>query len=397
MESRLAIDGGAPIRQVMLPYGRQSVDEDDIAAVVEVLQSDWLTTGPMVDRFEARLAELVGAEEAVVVSSGTAALHAAVDALGVGPGDEVIVPTMTFAASANCVVFSGATPVFADVEPQTLLVDPEDVERKITGRTKAIVTVDYAGQPCDYERLNHIAVERGVSVIADACHALGATYAGKPVGTLASLNVFSMHPVKPITTGEGGAVATDDVSLAERMRRFRNHGIDADHRWRMQEDSWVYNISTLGYNYRLTDLQCALGISQLHRLRSMIQRRQEIAARYDEAAAGLAGVDALAVKADVSHGYHLYVVRVRTQEGAGGRAAVFRALRAEGIGVNVHYIPVHLHSMYRDRFGTGPGDCPVAEAAYEEILSLPIFPAMTDQDVSDVCVALSKVMEALYR
>jgi perosamine synthetase len=380
-----------------IPYGRQWVDDEDIRAVVEVLRSDWLTTGPLVEKFEAAVAEFVGAEHAVAVANGTAALHASIYAAGIGAGDEVIVPAITFAASANCAVYQGATPVFADVAPDTLLLDPTQAERLVTPRTKAIIAVDYAGQPCDYDALREIAARHKLWLIDDACHAIGGSYRGRGVGTLADLNTFSFHPVKHITTGEGGAVTTDDGDLAGRLRTFRNHGITTDHRQREQRGSWFYEMVDLGYNYRLTDLQCALGCSQLGRLRGWVARRQEIARRYDEAFSGMTSVEPLRVRAEVSHAYHLYVVRLNLERLRVGRAEVFAHLRAQGIGVNVHYIPVHLHPYYRERFGTGPGLCPVAEAAYERIMTLPLFPAMGDEDVGTVISAVRGVEEAYGR
>ncbi len=376
----------------MLPYSRQWITEDDIAAVIETLQSDWLTTGPKVGQFEKAFAHWTGARETVAVSSGTAALHAAMYALGIGPEDEVIVPAMTFAASANCVVYQGGTPVFADVKPGTLLLDPAQVETKITKRTKAIIAVDYAGQPCDYDALTAIAEHYNLAIVADACHALGGSYKGKSVGTLADLNTFSLHPVKNMTSGEGGAITTGEANLAQRIRVFRNHGITSDHRQREAAGSWSYEMVDLGYNYRLTDFQCALGISQLHKLSDWVARRQAIARCYNDAFASLHAVSPLAVREGVSHGYHLYVVRLDLTRLNVDRSAIFSALRAEGIGVNVHYVPVHLHPYYRKRLGTGPGLCPVAELAYEQIISLPIFPQMTDADVGNVISAVSKVV-----
>jgi len=267
----------------MIPYGKQSVDEDDINAVVEVLRSDWLTTGPKVREFEETFAAQVGAKYAVAVSSGTAALHTAIFAAGIGLGDEVIVPVMTFAATANCVLFQGGKPIFADVEPDLLLLNPYQVKAKISSRTKAIIAVDYTGQPCDYDSLQVIADQHGLILIADACHALGATYKGHPVGSLADLSVFSFHPVKHITTGEGGMITTNDAHLADRMRIFRNHGITTDHLQRELAGSWFYEMVDLGYNYRLTDIQCALGLSQLTKLKGWVARRREIAARYTTA------------------------------------------------------------------------------------------------------------------
>ncbi len=397
MSDRLAIDGGTPVREARLPYGRQWLGDDDVAAVAEVLRSDWLTTGPKVAEFEQAFADFVGAREAVAVSNGTAALHTAMYAIGVGPGDEVIVPPMTFASSANCIVFQGGTPVFADVDLDTLLLDPTQVEAKITPRTKAIVAVDYTGQPCDYDALRAIAGRHSLILVADACHALGGSYKGRPVGSLADLSTFSFHPVKHITTGEGGMITTDDPELARRMRVFRNHGITTDHRQREQLGSWFYEMVDLGYNYRLTDIQCALGMSQLRKLPGWVVRRQEIARRYDAVFAEMPAVGPLGVRDDVSHAYHLYMIRLDLDRLKVDRARVFTALLAEGIGVNLHYIPVHLHPFYQERFSTGPGLCPVAEAAYERLITLPIFPRMNDDDVEDVIAAVRKVMEAYRR
>ncbi len=390
--AKLAIDGGTPVRQALLPYGRQTVDEDDVRIVVEVLRGDWLTTGPKVDEFEQAFTKCTGAREAVAVSNGTAALHAAMYAIGIAPGDEVIVPPMTFAASANCVVYQGGKPVFVDIDPDTLLLDPAQVESKITPYTKAIVAVDYTGQPCDYDALQDIADQHGLVLVADACHALGGSYKERQVGSLADLNIFSFHPVKHITTGEGGMISTDDPALAQRMRVFRNHGITTDHRQRQRQGSWFYEMVDLGYNYRLTDLQCALGISQLRKLPGWVTRRQEIAWQYDTAFAEVSALGPLDVREGISHAYHLYMVRLDLEHLQVDRAQIFAALRAEGVGVNVHYIPVHLHPYYRRCFDTKPGDCPVAESAYERIVSLPIFPTMSQEDVDDVILAVTKVL-----
>jgi perosamine synthetase len=378
--------------ETMLPYGRQWVEDDDIDAVVEVLRSDWLTTGPKVGDFEGAFAEFAGTGEAVAVSSGTAALHTAMYALGISPGDEVIVPSMTFAATANCVVFQGGIPVFADVDEDTLLVDPAEVEAHVTPRTKAIIAVDYCGQPCDYDALRSIADRHHLALVDDACHALGGRYKGRPVGSLADLNTFSFHPTKHITSGEGGMVTTNDSNLARRMRGFRNHGLTKDSHERAEAGSWLYEMVDLGYNYRLTDLQCALGMSQLRKLTAWVSRRREIARRYDIAFGEMTNVRPLGVRRDVSHAYHLYVIQLDLTRLNTTREKVFTALRDSGIGVNVHYIPVHLHPYYRKRLGTGLGLCPVAEGAYERILSLPIFPRMTDNDVNVVIAAVSKVV-----
>ncbi len=376
----------------MIPYGRQSLDDDDIKAVIDVLRSDWLTTGPKVAEFEEAVARYVGARYAVAMSSGTAALHGAMYALGITPGDEVIVPAMTFAASANCVAYQGGTPVFVDVVADTLLIDPEVIERKITPQTKAIIAVDYAGQPCDYDALKAIADRYHLALVADACHSLGATYRERSVGSLAEMSVFSFHPVKHITTGEGGMITTDSEEYALRLRIFRNHGISSDHRQREAQGSWFYEMVDLGWNYRITDFQCALGISQLEKLPGWLARRREIARQYDEAFAGIKGISPLAVEGEVGHAYHLYVIKVNEDETGLDRKTCFQKLRSRGIGVNVHYIPVHLHPFYQKRFGTGRGLCPVAESAYEQILSLPMYPAMTDADITTVINAVRTVV-----
>jgi len=380
----------------VLPYGRQSIDETDIEGVVAVLKSDWLTTGPKVDAFEEKFVELLGVDHAVAVSSGTAALHCAMHALGIGPGDEVIVPPLTFAATANCVVFQGGVPVFADVDPKTLLLDPVQVARKISHKTKAIIAVDYAGQPCDYDALGSIAKSKSIPIVADACHSLGALYKGRTVGTLADISVFSFHPVKHITTGEGGMVVTANTEWAQRIRRFRNHGISSDFKQRSHEGSWFYEMVDLGFNYRLTDFQSALGISQLKKLPDFITRRQAIAAHYNQALASVSGVSPIVVQPEVSHAYHLYVVNIESEKAGISRAEMFSALRAKGIGVNVHYVPVHLHPYYRKRFGTMPGLCPVAEAAYDHLLSLPIFPVMIDEDAQHVVSCFKEVLAERY-
>lgn len=389
----LAINGGKPVRDKLLPYGHQCIDEDDINAVVKVMRSDWLTTGPKVAEFEERFAEMVGVKYAVAVNSGTAALHAAAFAAGIGPQDEVITTPMTFAASANCVLYVGGRPVFADVEADTLLLDPHSVKTKVSPKTKAIIAVDYAGQPCDYDALKEISDRHGLVLIADACHALGATYKGRKVGTLADMTVFSFHPVKHITTGEGGMVVTDNPDFAAKLRIFRNHGITADHRQREANGSWFYEMTELGYNYRLPDINCALGISQLEKLNKFVARRRQIAALYDSAFADTIALSPLVQRGDRKSSYHLYVVKLQLDMLKADRSKVFTALRAENIGVNVHYIPVYWHPYYR-RLGYERGLCPVAEKSYEEIITLPMFPAMSDGDVGDVVQAVKKVLDA---
>ena len=356
-----------------LPYGRQAIDDDDVAAVVAALRSEWLTTGPAVERFESDVSDFVGARHGVAVSSGTAALHAAMFALGIGRGDEVIVPPMTFAATANCILYQGGTPVFADVDPDTLLLDPSAAEAAVTPRTKAIIGVDYAGQPCDWDALRAVADRHGLALVADACHALGAEYKGRKVGSLADITAFSFHPVKHITTGEGGLCTTNHPDLADGMRKFRNHGLSSTAAQREKAGAWFYEMTDLGYNCRITDFQCALGSSQLRKLSGWLAGRHELAASYDAAFAGTA-VRPLRRLADRRHAYHLYVVKIPH------RNNVFQKLRNDGIGVNVHYIPVHLHPYYRERLRIRKGLCPIAEEAYGNILTLPLWPGMKRKD-----------------
>lgn len=390
---KLAVDGGTPVRDTLLPYGHQSIDDADIQSVVKVLKGDWLTTGPVVNQFEKAVAEYVGAKDAVVVNSGTAALHAAAFAAGIGPGDEVIVTPMTFAASANCILYMGGRPVFADVSANTLNIDPAEIEKKITPHTKAIVAVDYTGQPCDFDAIRLIAEKHNLVVIEDAAHALGATYRGRKIGTLNELTTLSFHPVKHITTGEGGMIVTDSPDLAAQMRAFRSHGITGDFRQREEVGSWSYEMVGLGYNYRLPDINCALGISQLTKINGWLAKRRAIAARYRQAFADLPGVELLDVSPDVEPAWHLFVIKLNLDQLSVARKQVFAALRAENIGVNVHYIPVHWHPYYQ-KLGYTHGLCPVAESAYERLLSLPMFSGMSDADVDDVVVALHKVLTA---
>lgn len=379
----------APRRQA-LPYARQLVDEDDVQAVVDVLRGEWLTTGPKVGEFEQAVARVAQAQHAVAVSSGTAALHAAMFAIGLKPGDEVILPTLTFAATANAVVHAGATPRFVDVDEGTLLIDAAAVEAAITPRTQAILGVDYAGQPCDSGPLRAIARRCGAVLIADACHSLGAMDRGRAVGSLADLTVFSFHPAKAITTGEGGMLVTSRSDYADRARRFRNHGIDGDHHTRAATGQWFYDMVDLGLNYRLTDFQSALGLSQLRKLPAWLARRRAIAARYDAAVAEIAGLRALSVRSGVVHARHLYVIVVDAKAFGMTRDDLIVRLRGEGIGANVHYRPVHLHPFYAARPESAAARCPVAEAMAQRIVSLPLFPRMSDGDVDDVIAALQR-------
>jgi perosamine synthetase len=387
--ARLAIDGGEPVRRKLLPYAHQSIDDDDIEAVTAALRSDWLTTGPRVPAFERELAAFTGARHAIAFSSGTAALHGATTAAGLGPGDEAITTPLTFVATANAVLYVGAEPRFADIDDGTLLIDADAVANAVTPRTKALLPVDYAGQPADYESLRAVADRAPggpLTIIADASHSLGATWRGRSVGTLADMTVLSLHPAKILTTGEGGAVLTDRDDYAERLRRFRNHGIATELAARRD---WIYEMVELGYNYRLTDIGAALGSSQLARIETFLARRRELAAHYLRRLAGHELLDPPVVVPGADPAWHFAFVQLRLDRLRVDRGDVFRALRAEGIGVNVHYIPVHQHRYYRERF---PGlSLPRAEAAYERLLTVPLFASMTTADVDDVVAALDKV------
>jgi UDP-4-amino-4,6-dideoxy-N-acetyl-beta-L-altrosamine transaminase len=393
----LAIHGGPPVRGSLLPYGHQDIDDDDIEAVVRILRSDWITTGPTVREFEDAFAASVGARHAVSFSSGTAALHGAAFAAGLGPGMEAITTPLTFCATANCVIYQGATPVFADVSPDTMNIDPAEVARRITPSTRAVLPVDFAGHPADLDAILELARGHELVVIEDASHALGAEHKGRRVGSISHMTVFSFHPVKHVTTGEGGMVTTDNPDLAARLRLFRNHGIDSDARKRQASGQWHYEMVVLGYNYRLTDIASALGLAQLRRLDGNLRSRRRIASRYDEAFSGLPGIVRPMERPGISSAWHLYPIRVDVPRLRFTRAEVFAALRAENIGVNVHYIPVHHHPYYCERFGYHGGEYPRAEACYESLISLPMFHAMTDQDVDDVIAAVVKVMEHCQR
>lgn len=376
----------------VIPYGRQWIDDDDVEAVARVLRSDFLTTGPAVPQFEEELMRATDSRHAVALNSGTSALHAMYFAAGIGPGDEIITTPMTFAATANAALYLGASVRFADIDPDTGNIDPDRVAEQITERTKAIVAVDYTGAPADYDRLRAIADRHGVALLADAAHSLGARYRGRPVGTLADASALSFHPVKPITTGEGGAVVTDDDVLARRAARFRTHGITKESAELEAGDGpWYYEQHDLGFNYRLTDLQAALGSSQLRRLDQFIARRREIAARYQSELADVDAIELPVTPTGIDSGWHLYVVRVRDAE---RRRVFFDGLRDRGLAVQVHYIPVYWHPYYRS-LGFERGQCPVAEDWYGRAVSLPIFPALDDAKLSSVIAAVRETAATL--
>ncbi|MBS4816106.1 MAG: UDP-4-amino-4,6-dideoxy-N-acetyl-beta-L-altrosamine transaminase [Clostridium sp.] len=383
-----------------IPYGRQSIDDADIEAVVKVLKSDYLTTGPAVAAFEKKVADYVGAKYAVAVSNGTAALHVACLAAGIGEGDEVITTPITFAASANCVLYCGGTPVFADIDPDTYNISPEELESKITPQTKAIIPVHYTGQPCDMDAILEIARKHDLLVIEDGAHALGASYKGKKIGSIADMTCFSFHPVKPVTTGEGGMIVTDNEELYRKLVLYRSHGITRDKDMMQQYEEqlhqssdpalqeaadmlrgdvidpggWYYQQLELGYNYRITDISCALGASQMDKLDRFLERRRQIAKKYDEAFADIPQIKTPWQQEGCQSGWHLYMIQTMERS----RREVFDGLRQAGIGVNVHYIPVYRHPYYQ-RNGYAGVHCLNAEAFYERAISLPIFPGLTGQ------------------
>jgi len=375
----------------VIPYGRQTVDEDDIEAVADALRSDFLTTGPRVAQFEADLAASTGATFVSVLSSGTAALHAAYAALGIGPGDEVVMPPLTFAATANAAIYLGAKPVFADVDKETGLVDPEAVAAAITPRTKAVIGVDYGGLPADYAAIRRSVTPADLPVIADAAQSLGASDGGRTVGTLADLTTLSFHPVKSITTGEGGAVATDREAWHTRVADFRTHGIVKNPDRQLEPGGpWHQEMHALGYNYRLTDFQAALGSSQLRKLDLFVERRRAIASRYNDAFAGTRSLQRPGQRPGAASSWHLYVVRVLDRD---QREPLFKRLRQAGLGVQVHHVPVYRHPYYRERRIVG--NCPVAEDFYERAISIPIFPAMRDSDVDRVIETIETALTQL--
>jgi UDP-4-amino-4,6-dideoxy-N-acetyl-beta-L-altrosamine transaminase len=367
----------------MIHYGHQWIDDDDIEEVVKVLRSDWITTGPKIEEFENALCEYIGCKYAVLVNSGTSALDIAVQSLNLPRGSEVITTPFTFVATSNAILYNGLKPVFADICSDTFNIDPEEIRKKITDKTEAIIHVDYAGQPCDTKALEEIATEFNLYLIEDACHAIGAEYDGKKVGNFADLTAFSFHPVKHITTGEGGAVVTGDKGLYRRLLLLRNHGIDRDAQDRYgQGASWAYDVAHLGRNYRMTDFQAALGRSQLKKLDGFIERRRELAWMYDELLSDVDGVRVPVVRSDVGHAWHLYTILLY---GSIDRDEFFNYMRAAGVGVNVHYIPAYRHSYYTKRFGFDPGDFPVTEDVFKRIITLPLHQGMSSGDVSYIC------------
>lgn len=382
-----------PIRNSYIPYGRQWIDDDDIKAVTEVLKGDYLTTGPFISSFEKAVANYVGAKYAVSFANGTAALHGACFAAGISEGDEVITSPLTFAASANCVLYQGGTPVFADIDEKTYNIAPEEIEKRITNKTKAIIPVHFTGQPANLDEIAAIAKKHNLVVIEDAAHALGATYKGKRIGSISDMTMFSFHPVKHITSGEGGMITTNNKDYYEKLLQFRSHGITRDpSKLTENHGPWYYEMQFLGYNYRLTDIQAALGSSQLNKLDMFVEKRKEIVTQYNEAFKNVSQITLPFQNQDGESSWHLYIIRLNLQKLTVGRKEVFEELQKLNIGVNVHYIPVHLLPYYQE-LGYMKGSLPNAEKLYEEIISIPLFPAMNEQDIEDVIGAVQQTVE----
>lgn len=377
-------------RASFLSYGKQQIGEDDIAAIVETLRSPFLTQGPKVEEFEQAVAKYVGAKYAVAFANGTAALHGACFAVGIGTGDEVITTPITFAATSNAVLYCGGTPIFADIDDETYNLDPYEVEKKVTAKTKAIIPVDFTGQPVNLDAMMKIANEYNLVVIEDGAHSLGATYKGRKIGLQAHMTMFSFHPVKPITTGEGGIITTDSEVLYEKLKLFRSHGISKTP-YSVEQGDWYYEMTELGFNYRMTDLQAALGLSQMRKIDGFIERRREIARLYTEKLGALPGIILPEQLADTESGWHLYMIQLDNQIIKKSRKQIFEEMRALNIGVHVHYVPVYWHPYYRE-LGYEKGLCPKAEQWYEQALTLPIYPGMTDKDVADVVATLIEVL-----
>lgn len=388
-----AIEGGTPVRETPIFYGHQYIDEADIQAVVEVMKSDYLTCGPKIGELEKKLCDVTGAKYAVVCANGTAALHIAALCAGVGEGDEVITTPITFAASANCALYCGARPVFADIDPETYNIDPAKVEAAITPRTKAVVAVDYTGQSVELGPIREICKKHGLVLIEDGAHVIGTTYKGRPNGSIADMTTFSFHPVKTVTGGEGGAVLTNDGILYKKLLLYRAHGITREEKLMEHEPDgpWYYEQISLGYNYRITDMQAALIISQLDKLPMFSARRKEIVKRYDEA---FRKMPELFVQREISESdttRHLYILRIVPEKLKINRRQFFDALAAENVHCNVHYIPTYYFPYY-EKLGYRRGLCPHAEKLYEEILSLPLYYAMSDEDVESVIEAVKKIV-----
>ena len=392
---KLAIKGGYPVRGGKIYYGRQWIEENDIEAVVSTLRSDYITCGPKVDEMERTLEEYTGAKYAVAVSNGTAALHCACIAAGIGPGDEVITTPITFAASANCVLYCGGTPVFADINPETYNIDPESIRAHITSKTKAVIAVDFTGQAVQCKEIREICDEYNLIFIEDAAHSIATKYDGKQVGSIADMTCFSFHPVKTITGGEGGAVLTNNEEYYKKIVLAHTHGIthnEADMEGAPHEGPWYYEQISLGYNYRITDFQAALIVSQMKKIDNFAARRKEIVAKYDEA---FKNIPEIIVQKEIQESdtcRHLYIIRLDLDRLICTRREFFDAMGAENVQCQIHYVPVYWFPYYQN-LGYEKGLCPKAEEVYKGIMSIPLYPKMTDQDVADVIHAVKKVVE----
>lgn len=375
------------MRKKIIPYATQTIDDQDIKAVGRALKADYLTQGPLVEKFEEAVAEYCGSKYAVAVNSGTSALHLACLAAGISKGDEVITSPITFLASANCILYCGGKPVFADIQAETINIDPKEIEKNINARTKAIIPVHFAGNPCELEEIYSIAKKNDLFIIEDAAHALGATYRGAKIGSgkYSHMTILSFHAVKHITTGEGGMILTNNKELYEKMKRLRTHGITRNTKTAKNTGAWYYEMQSLGFNYRLTDIQCALGISQLKKLDRFLKRRRKIATMYNKAFASMGKIKVLKETAQAQSAWHLYVI----QTAARGR--VFKALREKGINVNVHYVPVYKQPYYQ-QLGYDSELCPRAEAYYEKAISIPMYPKMTDNELGFVIEVMEEML-----
>ncbi|WKT77748.1 UDP-4-amino-4,6-dideoxy-N-acetyl-beta-L-altrosamine transaminase [Lysinibacillus fusiformis] len=377
-------------RSTFLSYGKQSIDEADIEAVVETLRSPFLTQGPKVEEFEQSVADYVGAKYAVAFSNGTAALHGACYAAGIGAGDEVITTPITFASTSNAILYCGGTPVFADIDSQTYNIDPEEIKKNITSKTKAIIPVDFTGQPVNLDEIMTIAEEHKLIVIEDGAHSFGASYKGRKIGSQAHMTMFSFHPVKPITTAEGGVITTDSEEYYEKLKLFRSHGISKTP-YAVEQGDWYYEMTELGFNYRMTDIQAALGLSQIKKIDKFINIRREIADIYQEALDQFPGVILPKQLDGTKSGWHLYIIQLDQAVLNKTRKEIFNEMRTCNIGVHVHYIPVYWHPYY-EQLGFSKGICNVAESWYEGALTLPIFPSMEKSDVNNVIEILKSTL-----
>lgn len=379
-------------KKYFIPYGHQTIDRQDIKEVINALKSNWITQGPKIEEFEKAIARYCGAKYAVVVSSGTAALHAAYATAGIGSYDEVITSPITFAATANMISFCGAKPVFVDIKKDTLTIDPKKIEKKINRKTKAIVPVDFAGHPADYDQIIQIAKKHGLLIIEDAAHSLGARYKGKKIGSISDMTILSFHPVKVITTGEGGAIITNNRTFYEKLKIFRQHGIIK----KPKKGKWYYEIKYPGFNYRLTDFQCALGLSQLKKIDKFIKRRREIVTKYNKAFKDMEEIITPTERNYVKSAWHIYVIQLRLKKLKTGRKKIFEAFQTAGLGVQVHYIPLQLQPFYQKKFGYKKGNFPIAEHYYERAITLPLFPKMTNKEIDKVIKTVIGVV-SFYR